>query len=153
MYIQWFSLGVLLVLLELIVPGTYLVWFGLSALVLGTVVYFTPLSLVMQLVLFAVLSLIFALLGWKIYSWYIAKSKTPQAYQHLNDLAAQHIGKIVTVTEDSQDNRSKVQVGDSVWIAVSAAPLKKGDRVLIEGVREGVLLEVKKQLDKTIKEE
>ena len=35
-YIQWLSLGIVLIVLEFFVPGTYLMWFGFSACVVAT---------------------------------------------------------------------------------------------------------------------
>ena len=42
-YMEWFTLGLLLVLLELFVPGVFLIWFGLAAFASGMVaIYFEP---------------------------------------------------------------------------------------------------------------
>ena len=41
--VNWIIAGLMLSLLELIVPGVYLIWFGFAAFIVGITVYFLPL--------------------------------------------------------------------------------------------------------------
>ena len=71
----WLAIGISLAVMELIIPGTYLIWFGFAALVDCLITAFVPsLSLSWQLTWFAVFSIVFAFIGWKIYGWF-ARSK------------------------------------------------------------------------------
>lgn len=63
-YMEWFSLGLLLVLLELFVPGVYLVWFGLSAFVTGALTIYHDFTVIEQSLVFGLISVVFALTGW-----------------------------------------------------------------------------------------
>ncbi len=141
-YPEWFLIGLVFVFFELFLPGAYLVWFGLSAFSMGALVLFWPLTLANQLILFACVSAVFAVIGWRVYDKAMQK-QPPEKYKNLNDPASQLIGQVVVLTEDVVDGRTKVKVGDTVWLAACEAPLKAGSSVKITGVRDGVILDVK----------
>lgn len=143
-YLGWFTIGLALILLEMLIPGTYLLWFGLSAFVMGGIVSFVTLSGVELCVLFAVISAIFAAIGWYVYSKVIKKSQVPEKYKNLNDMAGSYVGKVYNLTEDVVDGRSKAKVGDTFWLVETEDNLKKGDKVKIIGVDNGVILKAKK---------
>lgn len=143
-YLNWFTFGLVLVLLELFVPGTYLIWFGLAAFVMGIVVSYAALSGIGMLVCFAFISAVFAGIGWFVYTKLINKSKVPEKYKYLNDMAGAYIGKIYNLSEDVVDGRSKAKVGDTFWLVEVKENLKKGDSVKITGVENGVILKAEK---------
>lgn len=138
-YIEWAALGIFLVLLELFVPGTYLIWFGIAGLIVSAIVYFFALTLSVQLIIFAVLSGVFAYIGLICYQKIMRKVKEPEEYKNLNDLASQYVGQNVILTQDVVDGKTKVKVGDSVWLALCEKPLKKGASVTIRGVKNGLI--------------
>lgn len=138
-YIEWAALGLLLVLLELFVPGMYLIWFGFAGLAVSGLVYFYTFSLTLQLILFAVFSGALAYIGFICYKKILKKSKEPEEYKNLNDLAAQHIGETVILTQEVIDGKTKVKVGDSVWMALCDENLKKGSQVTIVGVKNNLI--------------
>lgn len=138
--INWVIIGLVLSLLELIVPGVYLIWFGLAAFVVSTAVYFIPLEFTTQLIIFAVISGIFAVIGAAVYRYAFNKVQVPEEYRNLNNPAAQLVGQLVTVAEDAADNRTKVKIGDTYWLASCQKPFKKGDTVKVIGVRDNLIL-------------
>ena len=142
-YMEWFSLGLLLVLLELFVPGVYLVWFGLSAFVTGALTIYHDFTVIEQSLVFGLISVVFALTGWFFYGRIMKRSKVSDRYKHLNDPAGQHIGKTYLLAEDVVDGRSKALIGDSVWIVECEDGLKKGDKVITAGGIYGVVKEIK----------
>jgi membrane protein implicated in regulation of membrane protease activity len=142
--IEWLIIGLAFVFFELFVPGVYLVWFGLSAFVVAALVSFFAWSLPTQLVIFALVSAVFALIGWQVYKRVMNKKPVAEEYKHLNDFASAYIGKKYILDEDVVDGRSKVRVGDTVWVAETNDHLKKGATVTVTGVRGGVILKVKK---------
>lgn len=142
-YIEWAALGVFLVLLELFVPGTYLIWFGIAGLIVSIIVYFYTLSLTIQLITFALFSAVFAYIGLICYRKIMKKIKENGKYRELNDLASQYVGQTVTLNQDVVDGKTKVKVGDTVWLAESDKSLKKGDSVVITGVKNGLIFTVK----------
>ena len=139
-YMEWFYLGLLLVLLELFVPGVYLVWFGFAAFVTGLLSKYYEFSAIEISGIFIVCSAFFTVCGWLFYSRFMKKSKVAEDYKYLNDAAGQHIGKIYTLSEDVVDGRAKAFVGDSVWLVQCDAGLKKGDKIKIISVENGVIL-------------
>lgn len=146
-YIEWGILGLFLVLMELFMPGVFLVWFGLAGLCvsLGVYWFFIPEVITWQLFWFSIFSCISTCLGLWLYRMIEKKFKKESEYVNLNDLASQYIGKVVTLTQDVVDGKSKVSVGDTVWIARVNEDLLAGDKVVITGVEKGVILIVQKQ--------
>ena len=55
----WFALGLFLCAAEIIAPGVFLIWLGTAALVTGVLVWVLPIGVPLQVVIFAVLALIF----------------------------------------------------------------------------------------------
>ena len=105
--VNWIIAGLALSLLELIVPGVYLIWFGFAAFVVGIAVYFLPIELTTQLIVFAIASGIFAVIGVAVYRYVFSKAQVPAEYKNLNNTAEQYVGQLVTVAEDAEDNRTK----------------------------------------------
>ena len=143
-YLQWFCIGLLLILLELVVPGVYLIWFGFSAFCIGAAVWLVPLSLMEQLVWFALSSAVFAGLGFVCYRRLMHGRKVPEAYKNLNNPAAEYVGKVYNLAGNTQNCRGKVSIGDSLWLVECDTELKKGDRVIITAIKDGVVLTGKK---------
>ena len=146
-YIEWGILGLFLMLMELFVSGVYLLWFGLAGIVMAIVAYtgLLPDSVSVQVIVFSLLSCVFAGIGYVIYKRIETKFDATSAYKDLNDLASQYVGQTVTLTQDVVDGKSKVKAGDTVWLAYAEDGLKAGDKVVITGVEKGVIFIVSKQ--------
>ncbi len=140
--VEWAALGTLLILLELFLPGTFLLWFGFAAVALSGIIYLYPVSLTVQLIIFGVLAMVFALIGLKIYKRLLTPNEVNEKYPNLNDSASSLIGQTFTTIEDTKDGRTKVKVSDSVWVAETDKPLKKGSSVVVTGVKNGVILKI-----------
>ena len=132
---NWMVLGLALLVLEIIVPGFFLLWIGIAALITGAV------SLLLwdagvwvwqvQVLLFLGLSLIAAYLGNKVMGG--AKEKTDQPL--LNRRGEQMIGRIATLTEPITDGRGRVRIGDTMW-RVSGPDLPVGAKVRVKAATE-----------------
>ena len=90
---SWFIIGLLLMLAELLLPGVFLIWFGVSALVIGTLtlISFTDVSWwpwQAQIVAFGVLSLVLALVGRRLFP----SDTDNDAAAKINDPLSRHIG-------------------------------------------------------------
>lgn len=136
----WLLIGLLLSLLELVVPGTYLIWFGFASFAMSILTLIVPLDTTAQLFWFALFSSVFAIIGLYAYQYIFKRTQTPKKYQNLNDSAQQLVGRKVTVAEDIEDNQTKVKVGDSFWLAYSEKPFKKGDTAKVTGVKDSLIL-------------
>lgn len=138
--VNWIIAGLALSLLELIVPGVYLIWFGFAAFVVGIAVYFLPIELTTQLIVFAIASGIFAVIGVAVYRYVFSKAQVPAEYKNLNNTAEQYVGQLVTVAEDAEDNRTKVKIGDTYWLASCKKAFKQGDMAKVVGVKDSLIL-------------
>lgn len=136
----WLLVGLLLSLLELVVPGVYLIWFGFASFAMSLLVLTVTLDITAQLFWFALFSAVFAIVGLFAYRYIFKRTQTPKEYQNLNDSAKQMVGRKVTVTEDSEDNQTKVKIGDTFWLAYSEKPFKKGDTAKVIGVKDSLIL-------------
>ena len=138
--IMWLIIGLVLSVLELVVPGVYLIWFGFAGFVMSLITWIIPMEITTQLIWFAIFSGIFAVIGLYVYRYIFEKTKTPKEYQNLNNSAEQNVGRLVTVAEDVVDNQTKVKVGDSYWVAYTEKNLKKGDTAKVVGVKDSLIL-------------
>lgn len=73
--VNWIIAGLMLSLLELIVPGVYLIWFGFAAFIVGITVYFLPLEFTTQLIIFAIASVFLPLSAWPYTAMCLTKRK------------------------------------------------------------------------------
>lgn len=136
----WLLVGLVLSLLELVIPGTYLIWFGFAAFAMSILVFTVALDITAQLFGFALFSSIFAVVGLYAYRYVFKRTQAPKEYQNLNDSAQQLVGRKVTIAEDIEDNQTKVKIGDSFWLAYTEKPLKKGDTARVVGVKDSLIL-------------
>jgi membrane protein implicated in regulation of membrane protease activity len=109
---SWLILGCILLGLEVLLPGIFMLWFGVAALATGTLALVAPIGFEWQLISFALASLISVLIGRKLYSSNEAASDQPLLHKR----GAQLIGQSFKVKKAIENGKGKVQVGDSVWI-------------------------------------
>jgi membrane protein implicated in regulation of membrane protease activity len=141
-YWNWMFAGLILVSLETIIPGVHFLWFGISAVLVGAVVFLLTavglgdaFGLPWQLVLFAVISVLTVF-------WVRGLSRNEQAETDEPDLnvrGAQYIGRIVIVEDAISGGRGKVRVGDTLWPA-QGADTAKGALVKITGTNGTVFV-------------
>jgi membrane protein implicated in regulation of membrane protease activity len=123
----WLIGGVVLLIAELIAPGFFLVFIGAAAIATGFAALALPISLPLQLAIFAVLAFLSARIGGRrAYSMRYDYSPDP----FLNDRARRMLGRVVVVTQPVDANGGRVKVGDSEWSA-RGAPAAVGERVRI----------------------
>jgi membrane protein implicated in regulation of membrane protease activity len=131
----WMIGGVLLLIMELIAPGFFLVFIGAAALATGFFAVMLGLGLVPQLALFALYSIIAVMVGRRFYNVRGIESSDP----HLNDRAARMVGRSVIVVTAVDEHSGRVRVGDSEWSA-RGGPAEPGERVRITGVEGNCLI-------------
>lgn len=126
----WWIVGFILFAAELAAPGVFLVWIGAAALVVGS------LSLMLwesawwswqiQALLFAVLSVVFALLGRR----YFRERDSDTDEPFLNRREAGLIGRTATLTEPLREGRGRIRLDDTWW-PVEGPDLPAGTRVVV----------------------
>ncbi len=130
----WLIGGVLLLILEVIAPGFFLVFIGAAAIATGLFTVLFNLGTAAELALFALYAVIAVLVGRRFYANRTADSTDPL----LNDRAGRLVGKVVTVVATVDDQNGRVRVGDSEWSA-RGGPAAVGERVRITGVEGNCL--------------
>src|SRR3954466_10768215 len=90
----WLIGGVLLLILEVIAPGFFLVFVGAAGAATGVFTLLFDLGPAAQLILFAIYAVIAVLIGRRFYANRTADSTD----RLLNDRAGRLVGKVVTVT-------------------------------------------------------
>ncbi|MFC5386154.1 NfeD family protein [Aquamicrobium segne] len=135
---SWVTFALILLGLEIIMPGVYLLWIGIAALIIGA------LSLLLwesafwvwqvQVLCFLFLSLACAYFGKK-----IAMARQQNTDQPLlNRRSEQMIGRTATLNEPIQNGRGRIQLGDTLW-RVTGPDLPAGTRVRVTGVASTAL--------------
>ena len=134
----WWIIGLVLLILEIILPGVFMLWFGIAAIIVGTISLTLGESALWpwqaQLIAFAVLSLVSAVVGRKY--WYNTHPDTDQP--NLNERGAQMIGKISTLTDPLENGRGRVKLGDTIWRVVGP-DLPAGSQVKVVDIEAGTL--------------
>ncbi|MEM1318494.1 MAG: NfeD family protein, partial [Pseudomonadota bacterium] len=135
----WFILGFVLLMGEALVPGIYLLWFGVSALIVGSasLLPFAAInqwSWTTQIVVFAVLSLLSVMLARK----YFPSEKEGDDAGKMNDPLGRHIGREATLLEAMENGAGRVRIGDTTW-RVRGPDAPAGTRVKVTGVDNGAL--------------
>jgi membrane protein implicated in regulation of membrane protease activity len=132
----WGIAGLALLAAETVLPGFYLLWVGLAALVVGAAVVAFDLSVTSQLLLFAVSAIATCVAGWFVYH----RGGTHEQADP-NDNAEQMVGSTGEVLEPGIGSQLRVKVRDSVWLA-EGPTLPAGARIRVTG-QHGTVLRVK----------
>jgi len=134
---HWWSLGAILLIVELLAPGMFFLWMGESAFVVGAVIWLFPgMDEEYQVMLFSVLSVISILAARRFLKRRPIESDRP----FLNQRTAQYIGRVFTLEEAIVNGRGKIRVDDSSW-RVEGADCPAGTKVRVMDA-EGVILKV-----------
>lgn len=132
----WLTLGFVLLALELLAPGVFIMWWGLSALILAALSAFLPhLGIAYQIPIFAILAIIFSLIWWK---YQHGKDKQDDEQTSLNSREHVMIGAKGVIVEILENGIARGKFGDTTW-RVIGTDLKIGDKVQVQKV-EGITL-------------
>ncbi len=133
---DWFIAGALLLVLEVLAPGVFMLWLGLAAMLVGAISVFVDWSWQAQFIAFAVFS-VAAIPLWRRLSMQVGTT-TDEPF--LNRRAEALVGRIVTLEKPIVDGSGTVPIGDTVW-RITGADVPAGSRVKVVGV-EGTALQV-----------
>lgn len=124
---NWFIAGGLLLALEVMVPGTFMLWLGLAAIATGVIGWIVSMSWQIQIVLFAILSVISVLLGRRFYPTAVTETDKP----FLNRRADAFVGRTFTLDEPIVSGTGRVRVDDTTW-RVTGPDCPAGTKVRVE---------------------
>lgn len=126
--VLWLAAGLVLMLLEMAVPGVFLMWLGLAALGTGLLVQLLDPGFAVQVVVFGVLAAVAIAVG--------LRFRVPRKAATLNTPTAGLVGREAVVLA-FHGPIGRVRVGDSDWSARLAhgtqAPAAE-DRLRVVGV-------------------
>jgi membrane protein implicated in regulation of membrane protease activity len=132
---NWMVLGFVLLTLEILTPGVFMLWIGLAALIVGalSLMFWTAgfWSWEVQVVVFLALALISAFTGKKIMGGRNDDSDQPL----LNRRGDQLIGRTATLTEPIANGRGRIKIGDTMW-RVSGPDLPAGTKVRVKAATD-----------------
>jgi hypothetical protein len=131
----WLTLGLVLAALEMLVPGVYLIWLALAAIATGLLTFAFDISLPMQVVDFAFLSLIAA---YSAKRW-LRDKPIESSDPLMNQRGARLVGETALVVSAIEHGTGRVRLGDSEW-NVRGRDVAAGERVRIIGSDGATLL-------------
>ena len=124
----WFIIGLVLLILEFILPGVVIIFFGIGAWVTTIFILIFGISLNYQLVVFISTSLLSLALLRKFIKTLIYNRKGSD----LESILEEFIGKTAVVqSEIKLGSQGKIEFKGSNWEAVSDQEIKKGEVVKI----------------------
>ena len=133
---NWFILAAVLLLLEVLAPGTFMLWLGLSALLVGLISLVIDWSWQYQFLAFAA----FAMAAIPLWRRVGAGARTPTDQPFLNRRAEAFVGRVFTLEKPIVDGSGTVGIDDTVW-RVTGPDAPAGSRVKVTRV-DGVALHV-----------
>ena len=144
-WILWAVLGAILIVAEIFTSGFVLLWFGIGALVAAFAGLVGIESLVVQFMIFAVVSIALTAASRTIFINYFSREKTGDSLRSGVDSLPGKIGTVVSSSKGAL-HEGAVKVFGSTWTAYPAAgepPLEAGERVCVESI-EGASIYVRR---------
>ena len=136
--VVWFLVGLGLLLLELVLPGLVILFFGVGAWVTALVCAITDINLNWQIFIFLVASLI----GLVLLRRYLKKRFFGRTDKETQDQLEEFIGRKARAVDEFKDGAGKVEFKGTRWSARSEEPVSKGQWVTIQS-KDSLTLNVK----------
>ena len=131
----WLALGLLLAAAEILVPGMFLIWLAGAALMTGVLAWALPIGLPLQVLVFAVLSILMVFAGRR----YIRNNPVEEVDPKMNKRGDRMIGEQAIVVQAITGGTGRVKHGDSEWLA-KGEDMAEGASVRITGSDGAVLI-------------
>lgn len=110
--IVWACIALGLIAAETLAPGIFLLWLGFAAAAIFILVFVLPdLSLLMQVLLFVVLSFVSV----SMYVKFFRGKEAPSDQPLLNRRGEQLIDKVLTLETAIINGQGRVKIGDAFW--------------------------------------
>jgi membrane protein implicated in regulation of membrane protease activity len=123
---NWLILAAILFVLELLTPGAFMLWLGLSALLVGVISFVVDWPWQYQLIAFAV----FALASVPLWLRFARHVEKPHDQPFLNRRADAFVGRVFTLEKPIVSGSGTVRIDDSVW-RLTGADAPAGSRVKV----------------------
>jgi inner membrane protein len=123
---NWFILAAVLLFLEVLTPGMFMLWLGLSAILVGLISSVVVWPWQAQLISFAV----FALASVPAWRHFASKVEKPVDSPFLNRRAEALLGRSFTLDKPIADGVGTVRIDDTIW-RVNGPDRPAGTRVTV----------------------
>ena len=131
---SWIIAGLVLLALEFVVPGGFLVWLGIAGILTGLITLFQPLPWAVQWVIFGALSLV-SILVWLRFP----RNRRPLGNDGLlNRRTDRLIGHEAVLETPIRDGFGRLPLGDTIW-RIAGPDLPAGQRIRVIGADGAVL--------------
>ncbi|MFM2308119.1 MAG: hypothetical protein RLY87_239 [Chloroflexota bacterium] len=121
----WLMVGVCLIVAEAFIPGVFVLWIGIAALATAGVAFLFPTLGIWILLFFAIVTVLTAFLGTKIYQMITSSPST------LNELAQQLVGKRGICIARLDDPEIRIRIDGVEWAALADGEIDVGDAIII----------------------
>lgn len=140
---QWWVLACILLGMEVLMPGTFLIWIGVAAGATGFLVLVAQdiMPPELQLVCFAV----FSVSGVIVWKRFFKESPRPSDEPYMNDRVKKHIGRDYVLMDAIEFGRGTVNINDTIW-KVEGPDMPAGTRINIVSA-DGAVFKVRKVED------
>ena len=135
----WFLVGLGLLLLELVLPGLVILFFGVGAWVTALVCAITDINLNWQILIF----LLASLLGLVLLRRYLKRKFFGRTDEEIADQLEEFIGRKAKAIADFKSGTGKVEFKGTQWTATCSETVSKGDWVIIRA-KDSLTLRVEK---------
>lgn len=136
-YYHWILLGLVLLVLEIFVGGAFLMWLGLSSIVVGVLVLLLPWIGIhpgweWQLVMFSI-GAIGAIILWRRF----VKDEPAGDAPGLNQRGREYVGRVVPLKTAIENGEGFISIDDTRW-RVTGPDLPVGTRVKLTSMHDMV---------------
>ena len=135
---NWLILAAVLLALETVLPGFFLLWFGLAAIAIGVLAFTTGISWPWELLIFGLFSIAAAVIS----RTYFRPRKGDTDKPHLNKRLDKYVGRTFTLATPVNHGRGKIRIGDTMWTVEGVnlvENLPEGTKVRITGTNGNAL--------------
>jgi membrane protein implicated in regulation of membrane protease activity len=138
----WFLAGLIMLVLEFLMPGLIIFFFGLGALVVAVICFFTDISLNIQMSIFLVASVLLLLV---LRQW---MKRAFAGHLHANGALSEFTGKTAVVTHQIDPVAGgRVDLHGISWNAEAEELIPEGTVVEVTG-KDNITLSVRKHISK-----
>ena len=137
---NWFILGAVLLAVEILTPGVYLLWLGIAAIITGLLSFLlgnvTIWAWQAQVLAFLLLSIVCVLIGRRVFPA-TGTENTDQPL--LNQRERQLVGRTAVLEDPIREGQGRIRLGDTLW-RVTGPDLPAGARVRVVEAEGGTLM-------------
>ena len=126
---SWIILGGILLAIEVMAPGTFVLWLGVSAILVGVISFAIDWGWQEQGIAFAILAIASVALWWR-FGRHGRHETEGDDQPFLNRRAHGFVGRVFTLEKPIVDGNGTVRIGDTIW-RVTGPDCAAGSRVKI----------------------